>query len=341
MATAASLKEEGGGGGGPRRNFLGAEMSAPSNNNPGNSGNQPGFPMLYSKPLLFDGKRMRKPVTRRTIDYYSTVVQTLETRLWRRPTKRDRPNINPDPSFMINMLLPSDMLDCPVNAVTTKFVHTSTNKVRCPVNVIRWTPEGRRLITGSTSGEFTLWNGLTFNFETILQAHDTAVRAMEWTHNDQWMVTADHSGIVKYWQANMNNLKIIQAHKEPVRGYRKFSPTDVKFATASDDGTIRIWNFNEGTEEKVLTGHGWDVRCLDWHPYKCLLASGGKDNLVKLWDPKAGKALTTLHGHKNTVLDIKWNRNGNWLCTVGRDQTTRIYDIPIALRGHPKEVCCK
>ncbi|RKP26660.1 WD40-repeat-containing domain protein [Syncephalis pseudoplumigaleata] len=235
MATAAAMKEEGaagGGGGGPRRNFLGAEMSAASRGNPGGGGGgggQPGFPMFYSKPLLFDGKRMRKPVMRRTIDYYSTVVQSLE------------------------MLLPHDMLDCPVNAVTTKFVHTSTNKVRCPVNVIRWTPEGRRLITGSTSGEFTLWNGLTFNFETILQAHDTAVRAMEWTHNDQWMVTADHSGIVKYWQANMNNLKIIQAHKEPVRGIA-FSPTDVKFATASDDGTIKIWNFNEGTEEKVLTG---------------------------------------------------------------------------------------
>jgi hypothetical protein len=33
----------------------------------------------------------------------------------------------------------------------------------------KWTPDGRRLITGASSGEFTLWNGLTFNFETILQ----------------------------------------------------------------------------------------------------------------------------------------------------------------------------
>lgn len=39
-----------------------------------------------------------------------------------------------------------------------------------------WTPEGRRLVTGASSGEFTLWNGLTFNFETILQAHDGPVR---------------------------------------------------------------------------------------------------------------------------------------------------------------------
>ena len=35
----------------------------------------------------------------------------------------------------------------------------------CP----QFTPEGRRLLAGSFRGEFTLWNGLTFNFETIMQ----------------------------------------------------------------------------------------------------------------------------------------------------------------------------
>jgi polyadenylation factor subunit 2 len=34
---------------------------------------------------------------------------------------------------------------------------------------LQWTPTGRRLITGSQSGEFTLWNGQSFNFEMILQ----------------------------------------------------------------------------------------------------------------------------------------------------------------------------
>lgn len=36
----------------------------------------------------------------------------------------------------------------------------------------KWTPTGRRLITGSQSGEFTLWNGQSFNFEMILQVHN-------------------------------------------------------------------------------------------------------------------------------------------------------------------------
>lgn len=62
----------------------------------------------------------------------------------------------------------------------------SLNKVRCPINVakvplvfvflinlnypLKWTPDAKRIITGAASGEFTLWNGNSFNFETILQA---------------------------------------------------------------------------------------------------------------------------------------------------------------------------
>ena len=73
-----------------------------------------------------------------------------------------------------------------------------------------------------------MWNGLTFNFETILQAHDSPVfilytcikimfdvhlvqvRTMQWSHNDVWMVTGDHAGYIKYWQSNMNNVKMFQ-----------------------------------------------------------------------------------------------------------------------------------
>ena len=42
-------------------------------------------------------------------------------------------------------------------------------QMRTSVNSLAWTPEGRRCITGTQSGEFTLWNGTQFNFETIIQ----------------------------------------------------------------------------------------------------------------------------------------------------------------------------
>jgi hypothetical protein len=37
--------------------------------------------------------------------------------------------------------------------------HSCASQVRAAVTVVLWTPEGRRLLTGSQIGEFTLWNG--------------------------------------------------------------------------------------------------------------------------------------------------------------------------------------
>ncbi|XP_060551077.1 pre-mRNA 3' end processing protein WDR33-like [Ruditapes philippinarum] len=243
---------------------------------------------------MFDGKRIRKTMVRKTVDYNTSVVKYLENRVWQRDG-RDARAIQPDALYQLEVTPPCDMQQKPMNCLTSKFMRQSTNKFRCPIFCISWTPEGRRLVTGASSGEFTLWNGLTFSFETILQAHETSVRAMVWSHNDQWMLTADHAGFIKYWQSNMNNVKMYQGHKEPIRSI-SFCPTDSKFATCSDDGTVRVWDFLRCYEEKILRGHGADVKCVDWHPQKSLIASGSKDNQVpiKLWDPKSGQSLATL-----------------------------------------------
>jgi len=167
----------------------------------------------------YDSKQLRKSSMRKTVDYYSSVIRMLETRTWQRDF-RDRRSLQPDVCYYPELLPPSCYQDIPSNAITTRFTKVATNKIRCPVFCLTWTPEGRRLITGASSGEFTLWNGLTFNFETILQAHDSPVRSMVWSHNDIWMVTGDHGGYIKYWQSNMNNVKMFQAHKEAIRGIR-------------------------------------------------------------------------------------------------------------------------
>nr|XP_053638681.1 pre-mRNA 3' end processing protein WDR33-like [Cherax quadricarinatus] len=105
---------------------------------------------------------------RKTVDYNCSVVNMLENRVWQRD-ERDRCTLQADVCYASEMLPPTAYPMNPINAVVTKFVRTSTNKAKCPIFCLAWTPEGRRLVTGASSGEFTLWNGLTFNFETILQ----------------------------------------------------------------------------------------------------------------------------------------------------------------------------
>jgi polyadenylation factor subunit 2 len=241
------------------------------------------------------------------------------------------------------MLPPLARLDSPADTIPARHLHSSLNKIKHPVNVVRWTPEGRRLLTASSSGEFTLWNGSGFNFETIMQAHDVAIRGLSYSHSDDWLLSADHDGLIKYWQPNFNNVKVIQGHNDPIRDLA-FSPNDSKFATASDDSTLKIFDFAGGVEESTLTGHGWDAKTVDWHPTKGLLVSGSKDHLVKLWDPRTGRCLTTLHGHKNTITKTLFEPvRGHCLATSARDQTARVFDLRMMrdvclLKGHEKDI---
>lgn len=290
----------------------------------------------------YDGKRMRRSIQRRTVDYNASAIQMIKHRLYKKSVNQ-KPVVHPDPLYYVDIVQPRTILYNPISSVTTRFVRASTNKIRCPVFTVAWTPEGRRVVTGTSSGEFTLWNGLTFNFETILQAHESAVRAMEWSHNDMWLLSGDHNGVIKYWQSNMNNVKMIQAHTDPIRGV-SFCPTDNKFVTCSDDGLLKVWDFYRCQEESVLRGHGADVKCCGWHPTKSLIASGSKDSQqpLKLWDPRSGSSLATIHGHKSTVMDLQWNKNGNWILTGSRDRLLKVYDIRMmkdlcTFRGHKKE----
>ncbi|KAG8898007.1 pre-mRNA cleavage and polyadenylation factor (CPF) complex subunit [Tulasnella sp. 403] len=217
------------------------------------------------------------------------------------------------------------------------------NKIRYPVNLVAWTPEARRVLTGSASGEFTLWNGLTFNFETILQAHESKIWALKFNHSGSFLISSDDTGVVKYFQPNMNNVAALAAHREAVRGL-SFSPDDARFVSGGDDAKLKLWSFETMREERVFTGHGWDVKCVEWHPTKGLLASGSKDKLVKFWDPRTGQALSAIYSHKNTIQAIAWSINGDMLATASRDQTLRIFDIRamkefVCFKGHKQEVC--
>ncbi|VDP07945.1 unnamed protein product, partial [Soboliphyme baturini] len=292
------------------------------------------------------GRRLRRNLAqvRRHIDSVASILNYIENRTWQVDGSPDRVASHAHLFYSFDSYPACYSTEKPIDCVTTKFVRAAMNKVKCPIYDICWTPEGRRLITGASSGEFTLWNGTAFNFETILQAHDSAVRAMKWSHNDLWMVTADHDGFVKYWQANMNNVTMFQAHKEAVRSL-SFCPNDSKFATASDDGTVRVWDFIRIHEERILRGHGSDVRSVDWHPQKGLLVSGSRDSQqpVKLWDPKTGQCIATLHEHKNAVMAVQWNQNGNWMISGSRDHLIKLYDIRMmkevtTFKGHKKEV---
>ena len=103
------------------------------------------------------------------VDYGTSMIRWMRDRrhpaLFRGPREVERPS----PSYIVDMLPPLARVHRPVDSIPAKHLHESKNKQRHPISVLLWTPDGRRLLQASTSGEFTLWNGMGFNFETIMQ----------------------------------------------------------------------------------------------------------------------------------------------------------------------------
>ena len=92
----------------------------------------------------YEGRRVRKFLQRRTVDYNESFHRWKLHRNTITCVRDDRlvwPGVN-----HIVELLPAAAYRSSAQAVTTNLVHSSTNKIRNPVNVIHWTPEGRRLL---------------------------------------------------------------------------------------------------------------------------------------------------------------------------------------------------
>jgi polyadenylation factor subunit 2 len=280
--------------------------------------------------IPFD-QRMQQQTHRTTIDYFTPVGKYMISKnVYNKKRRRVFPRgyLRPDKSYITD-LTPSLISNPPIVDLCSKFIHSSTNKSKHAIHAIKWTPDARRILVSSYSGEFTLWNGLTFSFESIMQAHDLPIFSLEYSHNGKWLLSGDQSGCIKFWQPNFNNVNILpKAHENTVGGI-VFSPNDSKFVSCSDDQTLKIWDFTTSREERTLKGHHWDVKSCDWHSSLGLIVSGSKDNLVKLWDPRDSTCITTIHDFKHTVSATSFQKNGNerLLAACSRDHSTRVFDL--------------
>lgn len=240
-------------------------------------------------------------------------------------------------------ILSPDDEEHPKTGVCCKYIHAAVNKTRSAVNSVEWLHNGRRLLTGSQMGEFTLWNGKTFTFENMFQAHPCPIRTFHWMRDGSTLLSGDADGVIKFWDANFYPFVSFQAHKEPIRDVSS-SPNGSKFATCADEPHAKIWDFRTGQEERLLKGHGWDIKTCEWHPTKSVLATGSKDCSIKLWDPRANDAIATIYCHKAMVTRIRWSPDGQWLATGSRDQLVKVLDIrkmaveDRIFKSHTKEI---
>ncbi len=216
------------------------------------------------------------------------------------------------------------------------------------VNAVAFSPDGRRIVSGSRDGTLRLWDAETG--EAIghpMEGHNDAVETVAFSRDGQRIVSGSHDKTLRLWVVDSGRQigPTLQGHKGAVRS-AAFSPDGQLIVSGSSDRTLRIWNAVTGTEIcPPLVGHKDWVSAVACSPNGRHIASSSQDNTLRLWDLAKGRPLgEEITGHTGVVSAVAFSPNGQCVISGSHDRTLRMWDVTTgnqigsSLRGHLKEV---
>lgn len=189
---------------------------------------------------------------------------------------------------------------------TMKPVRTLT--LTGPVQVLKFSPDGGRLVSLSYPDEATVWE------------------------TGQWSVIRRIPGV-----------RLMGNHIGTV----DFSPDAKALVLGDADHHLRSVELANGsTKFDVAEAHPEPITCVAWSPNSSVIASGSGFAVggpIRLWDAVSGKLLGTLEGHTAWICELIFSADGLRLYSASSDQTIRIWDVTqrrcvATLRGSSDDV---
>lgn len=198
---------------------------------------------------------------------------------------------------------------------------------------VRFSPDGKRLLTGGTDGSLTLWDAATGAQVSTLPVHDQYLTTVAFSPDGtQALATSDDDGAVKVVDL-ASGRQVFSFNSPPGTTRAVFSPDGKRLATGGNDALIRVWNLETGQLVLTLRGHTGTVQQLAFSPDGTLLASPSVDTTVKVWDVRPGATEAqepqTMYGHSGAVYTVAWSPDGKRIVTGSRDRTARVFAVPV------------
>src|SRR5205085_625850 len=129
-----------------------------------------------------------------------------------------------------------------------------------PVASVSWSPDGKRLATGSDDGTARVWEAAGGQALLTLKGHSDGVASVSWSPDGKLLATGGRDGTAKVWEAaGGQELLALKGHTSGI-GSVCWSPDGKMLATGSDDGTAKVW---EAASAEALQEWARQDRALD------------------------------------------------------------------------------
>jgi WD40 repeat protein len=165
---------------------------------------------------------------------------------------------------------------------------------------VAFSPDGRRLATGSKEGTLKVWDVATWQPIRGLPGHTSGITSLSFSPDGRRLASSSQGGVIEVWDRDAMSPQA----PGPIVVPRPRSPS---------------W---QGAHEPLtLMGHTGSVNQVAFSPDGMQLASASADGTIKVWDARSEPEARTFVG-----LNMAFSPDGKWLASNQWNRPFKVWD---------------
>ena len=215
-----------------------------------------------------------------------------------------------------------------------------------PLRAVRYSRDGRTILSGTHAGEVVAWDGETGRELFRRAAHIGTTIDLAVSPDGRHFASSGGESVVRVCDIRDGRERIgLRGHSAPIRSVA-FSPDGRRLASAGLDGTTRVWDarpWEDRPSARFLGRTEGLVEDVAFDPEGRTVASVDLGRTVNVWDVRTGRELASFEGGSGALKALAFDPKGRYLAAAGFGKSIRLFDSkdwsPIGtLVGHRRAV---